>query len=181
MKIFLKRSDCSFAALANVCAFKIQVEDFIYENRLSDKTPGMFNPLFTTWCTGRYTAVYRLCPRMIHGQGAFYGSIFPQLSPFLELSKARASEASVRPRGRRPFTSPGHSGRVIPRTTCYARHIRCKSTSPELLLVSLGVEVPNELLLKSNSRFPRRGNSPRHRGERICLPINLMNERKKVC
>lgn len=102
---------------------------------------------YLLWSAPADTAVYRSCPRTIHGRGISARRIFPQLTLFLELSKAcvllkrRARAATfhiARPRRK-----------SYPRTTCYARHIRCKSTSPKARL--LGVEVPNELPLKSNS------------------------------
>lgn len=65
---------------------------------------GMFNSLFTRSVLAD-TAIYRLCPRMEHSRK----SIFPQLS-----WSCRKRVLLKRPfdRGRRPFTSLGHGGRV---------------------------------------------------------------------
>lgn len=124
-----------------------------FSRRLDMKTVstklGMSNPLFTTKCTGRYRGLSSLSTddtRMGHSCEKHFSAVF------LELSKARASEASIRPRTP-TFHIAWPRRKSYQRTTCYARHIRCKSTSPKTRL--LGVEVPNELPLKSNSRFAR--------------------------
>ena len=106
-------------------------------------------------------------------------SVFPQLTPFSKLSKARAFEASVRPRAA-TFHIAQLWQKSYPRTTCYARHIRCKSTSPKARL--LGVEVPNELPLKSNSRHVKHELPvlPRQANLRMHLSINLMNEKSML-
>lgn len=138
--------------------------------------------------------VYRLCPRMIHRRCIPARCIFPRLdalTPFSESSKARAFEASIRCGGSTraaTFHIAGHGRRVYPRTTCCAPGIRRKSTSPKARL--LGVQVPNELPLKSNSRFaPAKATTraryvcprspPRQTELRLHLSTNLRNE--KVC
>jgi len=112
----------------------------------------MSNPFIYYGVHWRYLpvhSVYRLCPRAIHEWGILARSIFPQLTPFLKLSKARAFW-SIRPTEGGDLSHRLAARRKsYPRTTCYARHIRCKSTFPKARL--LGVEVPNELPLKSNS------------------------------
>lgn len=137
-------------SLTNICELKYKsfLENFIWKLYLQNL---VCLTLYLLGSTLADTAVYHLCPRMIHGRGIPVRSIFPQLTLFLELSKARASEAPVLPR-----TATFHIARPRQKSyprTCYARHIRCKSTFPKARL--LGVEVPNELPLKSNSRFAR--------------------------
>lgn len=106
-------SKCSFMSPVYVCDLKLQLHLWktSYENRVYKTRyvqPFIYHGVhwqilrFIVFVHGWYT-----------GRGIPARSIFPQLSPFLELSKARASEASVRPGGRRSFTSLGHSGRVI--------------------------------------------------------------------
>lgn len=107
-----------------------------------------------------YHEVHRRVLRFIvivhvwHADGAFLRGAFSRvLQPFSQSCRKRAL-LSVRRAAmeKRPFTSPAQSRwKSLSRITCRASDIRCKSTSPKARL--LGVEVPNELPLKSNSRL----------------------------
>jgi len=141
-------------SLWNICELKYKsfFEDSMWKSCLQN----LSNPFIYYGVHWRYLpvhSVYRLCPRAIHEWGILARSIFPQLTPFLKLSKARAFW-SIRPTEGGDLSHRLAARRKsYSRTTCYARHIRCKSTFPKARL--LGVEVPNELPLKSNSSFAR--------------------------
>lgn len=173
--MYFINSKYNFMPLAKCLRIKV-ISRGLHMRAMSTKL-GMSNSSFNTECTGRYRGfIVFVRGRYTDGaflQGAFFRSFRLSWScrkrVLLKHPSARAATFHIAWPRRKSYR----------RTTCYARHIRCKSTSPKARL--LGVEVPNELPLKSNSRFLAKATARASvASEPANASIGKFNERKSL-